>query len=237
MFNNYAVLQGVDKIVPVDIYVPGCPPRPEALIEGIIRLHEKIQAGVPPAYEIRGSRAEYEGVPGLVETREALGETTLVVEPARLVEAARTCATRTASTSSPTSRATDYLGWGERASPATIGTAAGRDLTSPRLAGPRARCPSRSRRASRSTTTCSRSATAAPRLRVQVWLDDGEPCRASSGLADGRLARARGLGPDGHPLRRPPEPRPDPHGGRLGGPSAPQGLPDRRRARAVLEDE
>ena len=39
---------------PVDIHVPGCPPRPEALIEGIVRLHEKIKAGVPPAYEIRG---------------------------------------------------------------------------------------------------------------------------------------------------------------------------------------
>jgi NADH-quinone oxidoreductase subunit B len=54
MFNNYAVLQGVDKIVAVDIHVPGCPPRPEALLEGIVRLPEKIKAGVPPAYEIRG---------------------------------------------------------------------------------------------------------------------------------------------------------------------------------------
>ena len=54
MFNNYAILQGVDKIVPVDIHVPGCPPRPEALMEGIVRLHEKIRGGVPPAYEIRG---------------------------------------------------------------------------------------------------------------------------------------------------------------------------------------
>ena len=54
MFNNYSVLQGVDKIVPVDVHVPGCPPRPEALMEGIIRLHEKVLAGVPPAYEIRG---------------------------------------------------------------------------------------------------------------------------------------------------------------------------------------
>jgi NADH-quinone oxidoreductase subunit B len=53
MFNNYAILQGVDKIVPVDIYVPGCPPRPEAVLEGIVRLQEKIKAGVPPAYEIR----------------------------------------------------------------------------------------------------------------------------------------------------------------------------------------
>ena len=53
MFNNYAVVQSVDKIVAVDVYVPGCPPRPEQLIEGIVRLQEKIKAGVPPAYEIR----------------------------------------------------------------------------------------------------------------------------------------------------------------------------------------
>jgi NADH-quinone oxidoreductase subunit B len=53
MFNNYTTLQGVDKIVAVDIYVPGCPPRPEALVEGIVRLQEKIKAGVPPAYELR----------------------------------------------------------------------------------------------------------------------------------------------------------------------------------------
>ena len=53
MFNNYTILQGVDKVVPVDIHVPGCPPRPEALVEGIVRLQEKIKAGVPPAYEIR----------------------------------------------------------------------------------------------------------------------------------------------------------------------------------------
>ena len=55
MFNNYTVLQGVDKITPVDIHVPGCPPRPEGLMEGIIRLHEKVLAGVPHAYEMRGA--------------------------------------------------------------------------------------------------------------------------------------------------------------------------------------
>jgi NADH-quinone oxidoreductase subunit B len=43
MFNNYAVVQGVDHIVPVDIYLPGCPPRPEMLLHAILKLHEKIQ--------------------------------------------------------------------------------------------------------------------------------------------------------------------------------------------------
>ena len=42
MFNNYAIVQGVDHIVPVDIYLPGCPPRPEMLLDAILRLHEKI---------------------------------------------------------------------------------------------------------------------------------------------------------------------------------------------------
>lgn len=43
MFNNYAILQGVDHIVPVDVYVPGCPPKPEMLIDGIISLHKQIE--------------------------------------------------------------------------------------------------------------------------------------------------------------------------------------------------
>ncbi|PRX99913.1 NuoB/complex I 20 kDa subunit family protein [Allonocardiopsis opalescens] len=42
MFNNYAIVQGVDHVVPVDIYLPGCPPRPEMLLDSIVKLHDKI---------------------------------------------------------------------------------------------------------------------------------------------------------------------------------------------------
>ncbi len=44
VFNNYALVQGVDEVVPVDVYISGCPPRPEALIHGIMTLHEKVKS-------------------------------------------------------------------------------------------------------------------------------------------------------------------------------------------------
>lgn len=45
MFNNYAIVQGVDQVVPVDVYAPGCPPGPQTLMHAIMTLHELIQTG------------------------------------------------------------------------------------------------------------------------------------------------------------------------------------------------
>ena len=61
MFNNYAVVQGVDHIVPVDMYLPGCPPRPEMLTDAILKLHHKIMnepLGPRRARELERARAE-----------------------------------------------------------------------------------------------------------------------------------------------------------------------------------
>ncbi|MCY4525227.1 MAG: NADH-quinone oxidoreductase subunit NuoB, partial [Anaerolineaceae bacterium] len=42
IYNNYAIVQGVDEIVPVDVYIAGCPPRPEQLMHGVLTLHQKV---------------------------------------------------------------------------------------------------------------------------------------------------------------------------------------------------
>ena len=48
VYNNYAIVQGADQVVPVDVYVPGCPPSPDALLYGILKLQDKIKKGQSP---------------------------------------------------------------------------------------------------------------------------------------------------------------------------------------------
>ena len=60
MFNNYAIVQGVDHIIPVDIYLPGCPPRPEMLLNAIIELHKQIQGSKLGVNRVAAARAAEE---------------------------------------------------------------------------------------------------------------------------------------------------------------------------------
>jgi NADH-quinone oxidoreductase subunit B len=68
MFNNYAVVQGADKFLPVDIYVPGCPPRPEALIYGIMKLQDQIMGDPAMGWRERYRAYGTEELPDGVDT-------------------------------------------------------------------------------------------------------------------------------------------------------------------------
>jgi NADH-quinone oxidoreductase subunit B len=59
-YNNYATVQGIDTIIPVDVYIPGCPPRPEAVLDGVMKLQARVQAEKVPA---TGRHRETEDLP------------------------------------------------------------------------------------------------------------------------------------------------------------------------------
>ncbi len=73
MFNNYAIVQGVDHIVPVDVYLPGCPPRPEMLLNAIITLHEQIQNSKLGVNRIAAARAAEEAALRATPTHQMKG--------------------------------------------------------------------------------------------------------------------------------------------------------------------
>ena len=116
----------------------------------------------------------YDGVPGLIETQEAHGETTLVVDPALLIEACRYLRDDQGFRFLADITPTDYLGWNEGPTAGYIGTAWGRDLNDPGSAG-LARKPSAKPKRFAMNYHLLRLERGAPRVRVQVWLDDGEP--------------------------------------------------------------
>ena len=115
----------------------------------------------------------YEGVPGLVETKEAYGETTLVVDPARLVEACLHLRDEEGFDFLSDISPADYLGWGENGVAGYIGTFGGRDLNAPGSQGYAKRPEPKPKRFSVSYHLLT-LAEAPRRLRLQVWVDDGE---------------------------------------------------------------
>ena len=73
MFNNYAILQGVDHVVPVDVYLPGCPPRPEMLLNAILELHEQIRRMPLGVHKAEVARAVEEAAMASVPTSQMKG--------------------------------------------------------------------------------------------------------------------------------------------------------------------
>jgi NADH:ubiquinone oxidoreductase subunit C len=120
------------------------------------------------------SAAAYAGVPGLVETRERRGHPTLVVDPARLVEACFHLRDEAGFNMLSDIAATDYLGWGEKGVAGYIGTADGRNINAPGSQG-YARVPDPKPKRFSVSYQLLRVSDEPARVTVQVWLDDGEP--------------------------------------------------------------
>jgi NADH-quinone oxidoreductase subunit C len=123
----------------------------------------------------------YEGVPGLVETVEAHGETTLVVDPARLVEACTHLRDVEAFNFLSDISATDYLGWGSAGVSGYIGTARGRDLNLPGTQGLQVLPAAKATRFAVNYHLLSVS-DSPRRVRVQTWVDDGESVASVVGI-------------------------------------------------------
>src|SRR5947207_6134475 len=117
----------------------------------------------------RGDWVNFRGVPGLVEVKEAHGETTLVVDPPRLVEASRYLREELGFDFLADIAATDYLGWGGKGVSGSIGTNSGRDLNRPNTQGYQVLPETKPRRFSVNYHLLALRE-GAPRVRVQVWV-------------------------------------------------------------------
>jgi NADH-quinone oxidoreductase subunit C len=115
----------------------------------------------------------YANVPGVVETRDALGETTLVVDPARLLDACLSLRDEHGFNVLSDITPTDYLGWGDEGVAGYIGTAGGRDLNQPGSQG-LARAPEPKPKRFSVSYHLLRVSDDPDRVRVQIWTDDGE---------------------------------------------------------------
>jgi NADH-quinone oxidoreductase subunit C len=164
----------------------------------------------------------YASVPGLVETRDAYDERTLVVDSARLVDACTYLRDEGGFTFLSDVAAADYLGWGVQGVAGYIGTDAGRDINAPGSQGLE-RVPDPKPKRFSVSYHLLRLSDPAARVRVQVWLDDGEPLPSVLGVwpaadwlerevwdmfgirVEGHPNLVRLLMPedwDGHPLRK-----------------------------------
>ena len=121
------------------------------------------------------------GVPGLVERVEAHGETTLIVEPSRLLEAAAYLRDEEGFRFLSDLTPTDYLGWASKGVAGYIGTASGRDINHPGSQGFQAMPEPKPKRFSVSYHLLA-IRPGAPRVRLQVWVDDGEPVASVIGI-------------------------------------------------------